>query len=108
MSGPTTTDRPWQPPRGKRHHDHVKHGYRVAYSYARHHHTEDDEVELLEWAAAYWHIDHAYHEFQMQVAQHCRCCPDCSEVPCSGVLTSGFCESWICVCGGDEDWEGEP
>lgn len=41
--------------------------------------------------------DPEYTEFVRGMAKHCNCCPDCSSVPCDGVLAGGLCDE-SCVC----------
>ncbi|MEL6344052.1 MAG: hypothetical protein AAFV53_13110 [Myxococcota bacterium] len=109
MSATQEVTRSWQPPRWRRRRDKIHSQYREAYSYARFHAAVDDEDNVT-WAAQGWHVDWRHQEFLNQCAQECRCCPDCSEFPCAGVQTSGFCESLTCICGDDdyEYWGHEP
>lgn len=37
-----------------------------------------------------------------EAADHCRCCPKCSAVPCDGVAAGGFCDL---MCGCDAQWD---
>lgn len=35
-----------------------------------------------------------YYEWMEDMAEHCSCCPQCSDCPCDGVLAGGMATWW--------------
>lgn len=39
-----------------------------------------------------------FQSFVDELAQDCKCCPDCQEIPCDGLLAGGPCDNDHCKC----------
>jgi hypothetical protein len=47
--------------------------------------------------------DPSYQEFIAEGIRLCRCCSDCAQVPCAGILAGGLCDG-MCHCDDDRDY----
>ena len=45
-----------------------------------------------------------YIQWLYDLAKDCKCCPDCSEQPCEGLMAGGLCDE-MCMC--DDDFYGD-
>lgn len=47
------------------------------------------------------HVDEAEERWLKELAEHCRCCPICWQVPCAGCMQGGICDMMGCECEND-------
>lgn len=40
----------------------------------------------------------SYEAFVASCSKECRCCPQCCDHPCDGLLAGGFCDRRRCSC----------
>ena len=45
----------------------------------------------------------SYRAFIIDCAKACRCCPECSDVPCGACMAGGVCDAFECECSAEAD-----
>jgi hypothetical protein len=47
--------------------------------------------------------DPGYQRFLEEIAEDCKCCPECHECPCGSCQAGAPCDAYECECNGDYD-----